>query len=173
MLVIFIVLYHIIVIILKKRRIEMRTAKLLLVLVCVMSVGSVFASGKEWLTDFDAAKKEAAKRNLPILVDFSGSDWCKWCMKLDKEVFSQKAFKDYVKDNFILLLIDFPNPRTSKQSDAEKKQNRELAQKYKVRGFPTVLILDKDGKLLKSGGYMEGGPEAYIKYLKQVKSELK
>ena len=120
MLVIFIVLYHIIVIILKKRRIEMRTAKLLLVLVCVMSVGSVFASGKEWLTDFDAAKKEAAKRNLPILVDFSGSDWCGWCMKLDKEVFSKKAFKAYVKDNFVLLLIDFP--RRSKQSDAEKNR---------------------------------------------------
>ena len=135
------------------------------------TISNSHSESSQWLLDIDNAMAIAKKNNKTLLVDFSGSDWCGWCMKLDKEVFSKKAFKAYVKDNFVLLLIDFP--RRSKQSDAEKKQNKELAQKYQVRGFPTVLILDKDGKLLKSGGYMEGGPEAYIKYLKQVKSELK
>ena len=149
----------------------MRTTKIALLLVCFMSVGTLFASGKGWLTDFEVAKKEAAKKNVPILVDFSGSDWCGWCIKLDKEVFSKKVFKDYAKDNYVLLMLDFP--RRTKISAKLKKQNSELAKKYQVRGFPTVLILDKDGKVLKRGGYMPGGPEAYIKYLKKIKDGLK
>jgi len=150
---------------------RIKVIKLVLLLVCVMSVGSVFASGKEWLTDFEAAKKEAVKKNLPILVNFSGSDWCRWCIKLDEEVFSKKAFKDYVKDNFVLLLLDFP--RMSKQSDKLKKQNDKLAKKYKIPGFPTVLILDKEGKVLNASTYMPGGPEVYIEHLKKIKAELK
>ena len=149
----------------------MRIVKVALLLVCFLSAGVVSASGKEWLTDFDQAKKEAVKKNLPILVDFSGSDWCGWCIKLDKEVFSTKAFKDYAKDNFVLLLLDFP--RRSSISDKLKKQNSELAKKYQVQGFPTVLILDKDGTVIARGGYMEGGSEAYIKYLKRIKEGLK
>ena len=155
----------------KKGVMKMKIGKIALLLVCFMSVGSLFASGKGWLTDFEAAKKEAAKKNLPILVDFSGSDWCGWCIKLDKEVFSKKAFKDYAKDNYVLLMLDFP--RKTKISAKLKKQNHELAKKYQVRGFPTVLILDKDGKVLNRGGYMPGGAEAYIKYLKKIKDGLK
>ena len=149
----------------------MKLMKIVLLLVCFLSAGVVSASGKEWLTDFEQAKKVAAEKNLPILVDFSGSDWCHWCMKLDKEVFSTKAFKDYVKDNFVLLLLDFP--RRKPLSEKLTKQNNKLLAKYGVRGFPTVLILDKDGKELQRGGYMQGGPEAYIKYLKSVKAGLK
>ena len=132
----------------------------------------VSVSGTEWLTDFEQAKKVAAEKNLPILAYFSGSDWCHWCIKLDEEVFSTKAFKDYVKDNFVLLLLDFPrsNPLSAKLT----KQNKELAFKYGVSGFPTILILDKNGKELQRGGYMqEGGPESYIHYLKSVKAGLK
>lgn len=123
-------------------------------------------AGEGWLTDFEQAKKEAKAKNLPILADFSGSDWCGWCIKLDKEVFQKKAFKDYAKDNLVLLLVDFPQ---KKKIDAKiKKQNTRLAQKYGVRGFPTVLLLNAEGKKLAQTGYRQGGPEAYVKHLKEL-----
>ncbi len=122
-----------------------------------------------WLTDFEQAKKIAAEKKLPILMDFSGSDWCGWCIKLDKEVFSQKAFKDYAKDNLVLFVADFP--RAKKQSADVKAQNQALAQKYSIRGFPTVLILDSNGELIAQTGYQRGGAEKYVEYLKNVISE--
>lgn len=125
---------------------------------------SVFASGKGWMTDMDAAMKLSAKTGKPILADFSGSDWCGWCVKLDKEVFSKKAFKDFAKDNLILVLLDFP--RSKAMSAKLKKQNAALAAKYGIRGYPTVLLLDSKGKVIVKTGYRRGGPKGYIKFLK-------
>ncbi len=124
---------------------------------------SVFAS-TEWMTDMDAAMKLSEKTGKPILADFSGSDWCGWCMKLDREVFSQKAFKDFAKKNLILVLIDFPSrkPMTAKL----KKQNKALAAKYKIGGYPTVLLLDSKGKVIVKTGYRPDGPQKYIDFLK-------
>ena len=119
-----------------------------------------------WLTDFDKAKKEAKERDVPILADFSGSDWCGWCIRLDKEVFSKKEFKDYAGKNFVLFLADFPSEKA--QSKEVKEQNARLQKKYGVRGFPTVLILDSEGKELGRTGYKRGGAGAYIKHLKKL-----
>ena len=127
------------------------------------------AAGDGWLTDFEKAKNLAAEKGLPILADFSGSDWCGWCKKLDKEVFSQKAFRDYAKGNVVLFLADFPQSKT--QSEAVVKQNQKLAKLYAVRGYPTVLVLDKGGKVLGKTGYRRGGAEAYVTYLKTVIKE--
>ena len=149
----------------------MKTIKIALFMLSLFSVGILSAADKIWLTDFDQAKKEAAKRNLPILVEFSGSNWCKWCIRLDQEVFSTKAFKDYAKDNFILLFIDFPTDGSLSQE--QMKKNQELADRYQAYTFPTILILDKDGKEMARGGYMPGGSEAYINYLKAIKERLK
>ena len=83
--------------------------KKLTIFILALSLGlSVFASSG-WMTDMDKAMKLSAKTGKPILADFSGSDWCGWCIKLDREVFSKKAFKDFAKDNLILVLLDFPN----------------------------------------------------------------
>lgn len=130
------------------------------------------AGGDAWLTDFDKAKAEAKEKNRPILVDFTGSDWCGWCIKLNKEVFSKEAFKNYAKDNLVLLELDFP--RKKKLSDELKKQNEKLSKKYKVKGFPTILLLDAEGKVLARTGYQKGGPDAYVTHLKslQEKSDL-
>jgi len=131
----------------------------------LMLATSSFA-GEEWLTDFEAAKKQSAETGKPILADFSGSDWCGWCIKLDEEVFAKDEFKKYAKDNLVLLMIDFPQSKA--QTPELKKQNDKLAKEYRIQGFPTVLLLDKAGKVLKKTGYQPGGPEAYIKHLKKV-----
>jgi protein disulfide-isomerase len=131
----------------------------------LMAAGLAVAGSDGWLTDFEAAKKQAAETKRPILADFSGSDWCHWCIKLDKEVFAQQAFKDYAKDNLILFLADFPR---KKQSPELAKQNTELAKTYGVRGFPTLLLLDATGKERGRTGYRPGGAEPYVKHLKAL-----
>ncbi len=121
---------------------------------------------KGWMTDFSAAQKLAEKTKKPMLVDFTGSDWCPWCIRLDKEVFAQKAFQEYAAANLILVKIDFP--RGIRQSDAVKKQNQKLAEKYGIRGFPTVLLINGDGKVIGSTGYKPGGAEKYVAHLKSL-----
>jgi len=123
-------------------------------------------AGEEWLTDFNKAKKEAAEKKLPILADFSGSDWCGWCIKLDKEVFSQKEFKAFAKEKLILFLADFPR---EKELKAEvRAQNEQLRQAYGVEGFPTVLLLDAGGKGIARTGYRRGGVVGYVEYLDKL-----
>jgi thiol:disulfide interchange protein len=122
-------------------------------------------SGAKWLDDYFAAKAEAKAKGLPILADFTGSDWCGWCKKLDAEVFSQPAFIQY-STNFVLFVADFP--KNKKQSDKLKEQNSGLSELFSVSGFPTVLLLDANGKVLAQTGYQPGGAEAYVKHLKEL-----
>lgn len=139
--------------------------KKLVMFILALCLGiSVFASGKEWLTNLEDAMKLSQKTGKPILVDFSGSDWCGWCIKLDREVFSQKAFKDFAKENLILVMIDFP--RKSNMTPKQKKANRALSEKYNIEGFPTVLLLDGKGKVIVRTGYQDGGAKKYVEYLK-------
>lgn len=138
--------------------------KKFLVLVAVFGLGLVSFGAEGWLTDFDAAKKLAAERNVPIFADFSGSDWCRYCIMLEDEVLSQDAFKAYAKENYVLFLADFP--RSVPQTDAVKAQNAKLSKEYGIQGFPTVLILDATGNVLNKTGYRAGGAEAYVKHLK-------
>ena len=116
-----------------------------------------------WMTDYPAALKKASKENKMVLLDFTGSDWCPWCIKLDQELFSQKAFKDYAEKNLVLVLVDFPRgKKAAEQSESLKKQNQELQTKFKVEGYPTLVLLDAQGKELKKPkNYLEGGPEAF------------
>lgn len=127
---------------------------------------SLFGAGSDWTTDFEKAKKTAKEKKLLILADFSGSDWCGWCKKLDAEVFSKPEFLTFAKKNFVLVLVDFP--RRKKLPENVAKQNLQLQQKYGVRGYPTVLIMDADGKVLDTTGYQEGGAANYVKYLEDV-----
>jgi protein disulfide-isomerase len=140
--------------------------KKLIIWLAVMGLGFTTFGAEGWLTDFEAAKKIAAEKGVPILADFSGSDWCGWCIKLDKEVFSQDEFKAYAKDNLVLFLADFP--RSTPQTKDISEQNSALAEKYGVRGFPTVLILNAGGEVLERTGYQRGGAEKYIEHLKEL-----
>lgn len=107
------------------------------------------ALGAEWLTDFDAAKARAAKEGKAVLIDFTGSDWCGYCIKLRRDVFDKENFADYAKDKFILLEID--QPRKAKMDPAQLAANRKLAESYGVDGYPTVLVVDSEGTLM--GGF--------------------
>ncbi|MFA7229761.1 MAG: thioredoxin family protein [Victivallaceae bacterium] len=133
----------------------------------VAMVSSVVAAGDgEWLTDMKKAQELSAKTGKPILADFSGSDWCGWCIKLDKEVFSQKEFKEFASKNLILVMVDFP--RKKAQSEEVKKQNQELQSKYEIQGFPTVLLLDSKGEVIGRTGYVRGGATNYIANLEKM-----
>jgi len=134
--------------------------------VLLLGAAHLPAATADWLTDFESARREAAARNVPILADFSGSDWCGWCIRLDKEVFSQPEFKAYAEKNLVLFLADFPSRKP--QSDAVKQQNRELAERYGIRGYPTILLLDSAGNVLKRTGYQSGGAGAYVEHLKSL-----
>jgi len=145
--------------------------KWLTVLVAVaISTGTFAADG--WMTDFEKAKAKAKSDNKYMLIDFSGSDWCGWCIKLDKEVFSTKAFQAYAKDNLVLMLADFPSDK-SKQSEEIQKQNEQMKNDFSIRGYPTVFILSPDGKTVAKTGYQDGGPEAYVEHIKKLIAEAK
>lgn len=105
-----------------------------------------------WTDDLAKAKETAAKEKKLLLLDFTGSDWCGWCMKLDKDVFSKSDFKSYAKENLVLVEVDFPNqkPQTKKVKD----QNAALKKQFNVGGFPTIVVLDGSGKeVARWGGY--------------------
>lgn len=144
---------------------KMKTRGMRAVLAALLAAGAASAA-EGWLTDFEAAKREAARRGVPILADFSGSDWCGWCMKLDREVFSTAVFKEYAGQNLVLFVADFPQRKPQPEDVAAR--NKALAAEYGVRGFPTVLLLGADGKELARTGYRPGGPEAYVDHLKAL-----
>lgn len=128
------------------------------------------AGGDNWMTDFEAAKKKAAAENKDLLVDFTGSDWCGWCIKLNKEVFQHDPFKTGVADKFVLVELDFPRDK-SKLSQEIQDQNAALQAKYGVRGFPTILLLDGKGRPFAKTGYQAGGPEKYVAHLDELRGQ--
>ena len=118
----------------------------------------------EWMTDFEQVKARARAENKPILLVFSGSDWCGWCIKLDREVFSTDEFKKWAADNIVCMIADFP--AVKKIEDKLKQQNEQLRDSYNVAGYPTVLLLKDDGTVIARSGYLQGGPAKYIRHLK-------
>ena len=130
--------------------------------------GTTFAGGEGWTSDYEAAKKQAAETKKDLLIDFTGSDWCGWCIKLNEEVFSHDAFKEGVKDTFVLVEIDFPKDK-SKLSEETQKQNAELDKRYGVQGYPTIVLSDAEGRPYASTGYQRGGPEKYVAHLNELR----
>jgi len=129
--------------------------------------GVVRAEESLWQTDFAAAKAKAKAENKLLLVDFTGSEWCGWCKKLVAEVFSKDAFKTAAPKKFVLVELDYPmSPASIKKQSAElRKQNKELLKQYRVQGYPSILLMEADGKVIAHTGYQPGGPEEYVKHL--------
>ncbi len=95
---------------------------------------------------------ESASTGKPVLVNFTGSDWCKWCTKLKSDVFETDPFRQWAQKNVVLLTLDFP--QKTQQNPEVQKQNAELQQRYGVNSFPSVLFLNSQGKVLGRLGYM-------------------
>jgi protein disulfide-isomerase len=125
------------------------------------------ATGATWLTDYPQARNTARANQKLLLVDFTGSDWCGWCIRLKREVFTQPEFIQYAKDNLVLLEIDFP--RGKPQSDEQKRHNEKLLREFGVDQFPTILIMQPDGTPIGVLSYMPGGPPAFIAELDKLK----
>jgi thioredoxin-related protein len=143
----------------------------LLLLTSLVSGGIIASSeaAEGWKTDYTAALAEAAKENKMVLLDFTGSDWCGWCIKLQKDTFSKPDFKKFAQESLVLVELDFPRGKT--QSDELKKQNEELAEKFGVQGFPTLVLLDPQGKeATRNVGYFQGGPEAFIQWVESARN---
>ncbi|MDA9898156.1 thioredoxin family protein [Flavobacteriales bacterium] len=141
-----------------------------LLIVCTLLISSLSLSAQEndgWLLDLDKAAELSMKTGKPILANFTGSDWCGWCIRLKKEVFVTPTFESWAEENVILLELDYP--KRTKQTEKIKKQNRELQQSFKVRGYPTIHVFNvgiTDGKTqitsLGQMGYVAGGPTPWI-----------
>lgn len=132
-------------------------------------LGSLTIQSQEltWQTDMNKALEISKKSKKPLFLFFTGSDWCGWCIRLQKEVFKTPEFAKWAKDNVILVELDFP--RSTPQQPEIKKQNAELQQTFAVQGYPIVWFVKgskKDGKInlekLGSTGYLAGGPTAWL-----------
>ena len=121
-----------------------------------------------WQTDYKKAQDEAKTNKKLLLVDFTGSDWCGYCIRLNREILSKPQFKDYANKNLVLVEIDFP--RTKQQSATLREQNVRLAQEYRIEGFPTIVVLNGEGKKVwRYDGYFSDGAEAFIAELEKLR----
>ena len=117
----------------------------------------------EWLTDYDTALKKAQETGKPVFMLFTGSDWCIWCQRLDQEILSTKPFQEYASANLVLLKLDFP--KKTPLDEATMQKNQQLAEKWKIEGYPTVILLNGEGKEYNRTGYLKLTPEEYISHI--------
>nr|WP_315199705.1 thioredoxin family protein [uncultured Flavobacterium sp.] len=122
----------------------------------------------KWYTDVNEAIKVSNKKKKPLMLFFTGSDWCGWCIRLQSEVLKTPEFSKWANESVVLVELDFP--RRTAQSEAIKAQNNQLQQMFGVQGYPTVCFakakLDKEKNVnfefLGNTGYVAGGPAAWI-----------
>lgn len=117
-----------------------------------------------WTTDYAAGLQQAKAENRKVFLFFTGSDWCGWCMKLDREILSTSEFKAFAAEKLVLIKVDFPH--NTPQSEQQKAANQKLAEQFGIRGFPTVIVLNGAGKKVGTLGYLEGGPQPFLKALR-------
>lgn len=147
--------------------------KILIALLLVIGSFSAKAQDIYWETNLTKAADQAIKENKPLLLFFTGSDWCGWCIRLQKEVLKTPEFAEWAQKNVVLVELDFPR-RTPQPADIQQ-QNMQLQQMFEVRGYPTVWLATptkKDGKMnlgkLGSTGYVAGGPTKWLEGANQI-----
>lgn len=146
-----------------------------IVVIALLLIGSIAGQAQElkWETNLDVAAQVSMKTKKPLLLFFTGSDWCGWCIRLQNEVLKTPEFAAWAKENVVLVEVDFP--RRSPQQPEVQRQNMELQQLFQVQGYPTVWFSNptkKDGKInldkLGSTGYVAGGPSVWLEGAKQI-----
>ena len=152
----------------------MKRSKLMLVITLGWAVLPAWGEqSPQWHTDVGTALEKARRENKSVLLDFTGSDWCGWCMKLKSEVFDQPEFARFANANLVLVEVDFP--RHKQLGQLQKQENERLARTYQVTGYPTIILLDQAGNLAGHAGYMPGGPRAFdaeVARLLKIDSEI-
>jgi thioredoxin-related protein len=119
-----------------------------------------------WRSDLPGALKQAQSENKRVLLDFTGSDWCPWCIKFDHDVLSTEKFAAYAGRNLELVKVDFP--RHTPLPDDQKQANDALAKRFNVDGYPTYVLLNSAGNEIgRQSGYLSGGPDAFIAELEK------
>ena len=128
---------------------------------CAALIAVSAARAAEWTEDYASAVAQAKKEHKMILLDFTGSDWCVWCHRTDSEVFDTQKFKDFADQKLVLVKVDFPKSRP--MPDGVKAQNAKLQEKYGIEGYPTLIVLSPNEKVVfTQQGYKEGGPDAFL-----------
>ena len=151
--------------------------KILIVALLILGATTVEAQELKWETNMEQASQIAIKTKKPLLMFFTGSDWCGWCIRLQNEVLKKPEFAAWAKENVVLLELDYP--RRTPQLPEIQKQNMELQQMFEVRGYPTIWLANpskKDGKTnlekLGSTGYVAGGPEKWLETANQILKKI-
>jgi len=150
---------------------SLRSAAFAFAGVIALQVSAIAHEG--WIADFDEAVKVAKAEKKDLFVDFTGSDWCGWCKKLDAEVFSKEEFLTAVKKDFVLVSLDYPHDEAVKAKVPNPKRNTELSEKYGIRGFPTILLMTPDGNVYGQTGYQKGGPTKYVEHVAELRTKGK
>lgn len=119
-----------------------------------------------WFENYEAAKALSASAERPLLMLFTGSDWCVWCQRLEQEILSQPEFTAYAAENLVLLKIDFP--RNSQQTIELKAQNEQLQMDWDVEGYPTLIISDAQGQFYGMTGYLAISPSDYVDHVREM-----
>ena len=128
------------------------------------------AAELEWMTDLTKAKAKAKTEKKMVLMDFTGSDWCPPCMSLHKNVLTAPEFETFAKENLVLVVVDFP--RRKKLSPDQQKANDDLSKQFGVNAFPTVFVLNSDGKQIhKEEGYGGTSVKEYVATLTKLKGK--
>ncbi|MFK7909141.1 MAG: thioredoxin family protein [Akkermansiaceae bacterium] len=140
-------------------------------LTCFLSLSAKAAQDKLWHADFEAAKQKAAQENKDLLLHFSGSDWCGWCMKLSHEVLSKKAFADEISEDFVMVNIDFP--RRKELAPELSQQNAILKAAYTVTSYPTIILCDSQGRPYARTGYRKADANAYHEHITRLRENKK
>lgn len=142
--------------------------RFIILLATVFATGTLFAAEGEWLTDLAKAQAKAKEEKKLVLLDFTGSDWCPPCKNLHKTVLTSEEFTKFAKDNLVLVEVDFP--KSKPQSAELKAANAKLSDKFKIEGYPTVIVLDASGKeVFKEVGFGGTSAKAYVAKLAKLK----
>ena len=133
---------------------------------------SIVTSDSFWETNYEAALSQAKKEHKTMMLYFSGSDWCKPCILLRKEVFDTETFQHYANENLVAVKLDFPRLKKNKLSEEQIQQNEALAMRFNHEGaFPSVVFLNVDEQVIEKSGYRSGGPDEYVSYVESVLSK--
>jgi thioredoxin-related protein len=149
---------------------DVKSHRLLLGLAAAICFGAsnLAWADSSWETDLKKAQETAKTQKKLLFIDFTGSDWCGYCVRLDRDILSRPQFQEFASKNLVLMEVDFP--RRKEQSRETRTQNQRLAQQYNIQGFPTIVVLDGEGQTVwRYDGYFPDGPEAFIAALEKLR----